>query len=735
MSGSHDPGEIPLSRLIQDLEDGDITQDDRSDLMERLRHSESARETYLDHITLAALLRQTAETRGELGTIPVSREMLRRATRKSALAAVSWGIAAVLVCAIGLMLFKVRLDFGATREIIAMDQSQDATFHIERGTRSSGREGSLHPGDRISLERGLLQLGFPKGVEAIVEGPCELEVTSSDEIRLDGGMSWFRVPKAGRGFTVRTDRAKVIDLGTEFGIRFDGGDDVQVHVVKGRVRVEPRKPGKPSFEVTQGEAVGVGEDGASRDVDLRATLFRRKFSKSVPYVHWSFDWLVDGGFPATGTMPDAPTFRAELRHRDGSPGDADKSRCQTEGIRGKAFAMTGDGLFAESAFPGIGGTAPRTVAAWIRHRGSEKRFGDATNPLDDPYSGFGATTPFGEQAFLLNYASTGLTTAPGAITETLAPGIPYTLSFHVAARPGVPNARYRVELVAFDAEHDENARRNHGSDRTGQILAFAEGEAFAHDLSERDEVTFTAAADDPNLGKEIGIRLVHVVKLVMVDGRRRHSGRVLYDHISLTARNGVSESREIFSEEFEEPRVVGFANGVIPTENWIAAGSSSCGLFNHRPPDSTPYFAWGKHEPDRMWAGFVHEGRTLSWTTGTGKSWVGVTDSAKIEDKHWTHVASVFTGGFSENGEPEIIQYVNGQRTESRLTSGRSTNTGFSFDSYQASTLLFGALPGSGSNDPTLDGDIDEVFIFRGALEGGEVRKLMETNIPVFPKE
>jgi hypothetical protein len=374
------------------------------------------------------------------------------------------------------------------------------------------------------------------------------------------------------------------------------------------------------------------------------------------------------------------------------------------------------------------------VAAWIRHRGGEKHFADAVNPLDDPYPGYGATTQFGEQAFLLDYADTGLATDTGAILERLTPGIHYSLSFHVAARPGVPNARYRIELVAYSPEDDDEARKNIGPDRPGEVLAFAEGEAFAHDMSEKDGFTFTADANDPNLGKQLGIRIVHVSELLMVDGRRRHTGRVLYDHIRLTARNAGSESREIFSEEFEEPTVAGFASGVIPAGNWIASGYTNCGLFNHRPPYSTPYFAWGKQEPGKLWAGFSHEGNTLSWATATGKSYVGSADSGRIGENQWIHVASVFTGGFSNDGEPEIIQYVNGQRTESRPAFVRSSVEGPPFDTYQASTILFGALPGSGSNSPTLDGDIDELFIFRGALGDEEIMRLMETNSPAFPK-
>ena len=212
-----------LGKLIQDLEDGEITPEDRELLMEMLRGDEDARELYLKHMKLAALLRQTAETRGELGTIPVSQEMLERAKRKSAWSAVAWGIAAVLLVALGLTLFQVRLDFGAGNPKVVMTGSQDARYEIKRADddRPEG-DASLRSGDRVYLERGLLRLEFPSKVEAVIEGPSELEMVSGSEIRMDGGMGWFRVPESGKGFAVETERAKVIDLGTEFGLSFPG---------------------------------------------------------------------------------------------------------------------------------------------------------------------------------------------------------------------------------------------------------------------------------------------------------------------------------------------------------------------------------------------------------------------------------------------------------------------------------------------------------------------------------
>lgn len=114
-----------------------------------------------------------------------------------------------------------------------MQSSRDATYDIERAGDNRRAGGALRPRDRITLERGLMRLEFPDQVEAVVEGPSRFELRSASEIDLDGGMAWFRVPEAGRGFAVLTERARVIDLGTEFGLRFDTGGTLQVHVARG----------------------------------------------------------------------------------------------------------------------------------------------------------------------------------------------------------------------------------------------------------------------------------------------------------------------------------------------------------------------------------------------------------------------------------------------------------------------------------------------------------------------
>ncbi|MBT8037285.1 MAG: hypothetical protein KJO21_07040 [Verrucomicrobiae bacterium] len=113
----------------------------------------------------------------------------------------------------------------------------------------------------------------------------------------------------------------------------------------------------------------------SRKVPLikaMASLFQTKFTTGTPYLHWSFDRLDDGHFQAVGTISNASEYPAELQssNQKSAPvsGAVNAADCQAPGPFGNAFSMQGNGLFAQTTFPSIGGQAPRTVAAWVRRR-------------------------------------------------------------------------------------------------------------------------------------------------------------------------------------------------------------------------------------------------------------------------------------------------------------------------------------------------------------------------------
>ena len=138
----------------------------------------------------------------------------------------------------------------------------------------------LTPGDRLQLEKGLLQLTFDMGAKVVVEGPSDFVVASPNSATLDAGKIAAVVPPSGRGYTVLTPTAEVVDLGTEFGVTVNDEGASEVHVFEGDVVARSRQGGETSADLIHArvdEAIQfyVGNDAGRRMVADREKFVRR----------------------------------------------------------------------------------------------------------------------------------------------------------------------------------------------------------------------------------------------------------------------------------------------------------------------------------------------------------------------------------------------------------------------------------------------------------------------------
>ena len=74
---------------------------------------------------------------------------------------------------------------------------------------------STHP---VLLKEGLAKLKFDNNAGVVIEGPAEFTILAQDRIGLHYGNVYVTVPEEAVGFSVYTKNAKIIDLGTEFGV-------------------------------------------------------------------------------------------------------------------------------------------------------------------------------------------------------------------------------------------------------------------------------------------------------------------------------------------------------------------------------------------------------------------------------------------------------------------------------------------------------------------------------------
>jgi hypothetical protein len=118
-------------------------------------------------------------------------------------------------------------------------------------------------GDRISFQAGAAQLTFDAGAQVAVFGPADFEITSATSILCARGRVTTLVGERGKGFTIETPRAKVVDLGTQFGLSISDEGETEVVVFRGSVDLKPleRQGVTPSRRMRRGEALILKNSG------------------------------------------------------------------------------------------------------------------------------------------------------------------------------------------------------------------------------------------------------------------------------------------------------------------------------------------------------------------------------------------------------------------------------------------------------------------------------------------
>ncbi len=149
---------------------------------------------------------------------------------------------------------------GQTKQYVAhVSRALDATWSDDSGLVEQPVR-DLAAGEPLHLDTGWAEIRFYSGAAVLVQGPARLRPQGENRLELLLGSITARVPPAAVGFTVETAEATLVDLGTEFGIRVDGGRQLDVEVFDGRVRLE--LPGRSQ----QSDAMELGAGQAARVV-------------------------------------------------------------------------------------------------------------------------------------------------------------------------------------------------------------------------------------------------------------------------------------------------------------------------------------------------------------------------------------------------------------------------------------------------------------------------------------
>lgn len=156
----------------------------------------------------------------------------------------------------------------------------DADISMQKGARLYTNKTPL------LLKEGLVEIEFDNNARVTVEGPAEFQLLDSDVIKLNYGQLYSHVPSEAFGFQISTKHARIIDLGTEFGVKEDIDGDIEVHVLKGQVNlVSGILNKKINIDLLADSARKLNvETGDLTEIPCRYNLFVRQIDSTVSVV-------------------------------------------------------------------------------------------------------------------------------------------------------------------------------------------------------------------------------------------------------------------------------------------------------------------------------------------------------------------------------------------------------------------------------------------------------------------
>jgi hypothetical protein len=286
-----------LAELIDAWRDGELTEATAVELSQLLRDSEEARRVFRAEAQMHGLLHLAvmaeavekaarpaswrthsaaageAERPQRLGARIISRKLLRAAA-----------VVLVLSVVVAAIWLHVAEQPEPPRSFATLSRGTDCVW-----------DGPIHPqpGDRLTagalgLRKGTAEIRLTSGVDLLVEAPANLELTDIGNSVLRTGRLVVRVPSTATGYAVDTPKARIVDLGTEFGVDVQADGETVVRVFAGAVVAELKEPdssGQGSRRLAAGETVRIDASGAVelQKVAFSPERFLRTFS--TPSVH------------------------------------------------------------------------------------------------------------------------------------------------------------------------------------------------------------------------------------------------------------------------------------------------------------------------------------------------------------------------------------------------------------------------------------------------------------------
>ncbi len=197
-------------------------------------------------------------------------------------------IFSLIVSAVAILFLVLFARFAPPKSGIHVATLKDSLNARWAEANSAMRNGTrLKTGSELLLIReGFATLVFDNDATVVMEGPAEFQILTSDQIKLNYGRLYAIVPPQAYGFQVTTPSAKIIDLGTEFGVQQDMHGNTELHVVRGKTSLVSGVQGsRINVYVEAGTAKRLDtQTGQIKDIVCNETLFARHIDSDTQVI-------------------------------------------------------------------------------------------------------------------------------------------------------------------------------------------------------------------------------------------------------------------------------------------------------------------------------------------------------------------------------------------------------------------------------------------------------------------
>lgn len=382
---------VQLTEWLHALEEGSLDEAQRGALESLLAQSKAARRFYVQRMSLGASLCKLADEAqgaesaepGKIVTFPAKEGARRR-----------WPISAKLALAASVAMggFIAVMGWIQSRPASETNDAGCAVLVDAAGVQwaegsRAWQVGMAVPAGKLALQSGLVRLEFYSGASVTVEGRSELEIVSVHEAKCRYGQMRVHVPPHARGFRLTTPDAKVVDLGTEFGLKVSDAGQAEVHVFDGEVEVYPNA-GNDKLSVKQGagwDAVnGITASpamAAAGFTDLAALRVQSSSADAQRMAAWRTGlrrYLDDPRLLVGYTFEPVNEWERTLRNQSPNAGEsthgsivgAKWTQGRWQGKRALEFKSPGDRV--RLTVPGE--LRAITLCAWVQLGGIDRRF-------------------------------------------------------------------------------------------------------------------------------------------------------------------------------------------------------------------------------------------------------------------------------------------------------------------------------------------------------------------------